>query len=54
MRAPFIAAGYFFAPGRFVEEVRYDPLLPWVFMGEEIAHTARAWTSGCEAVPHFS
>eukprot|EP00927_Polykrikos_kofoidii_P037868 TRINITY_DN3206_c0_g1_i5.p1 TRINITY_DN3206_c0_g1~~TRINITY_DN3206_c0_g1_i5.p1 ORF type:complete len:579 (+),score=85.79 TRINITY_DN3206_c0_g1_i5:108-1739(+) len=43
---PWIAAGYFFAPGSFLEEVPFDPLSPWVFMGEELAITARAWTSG--------
>eukprot|EP00929_Paragymnodinium_shiwhaense_P122308 TRINITY_DN9497_c0_g1_i2.p1 TRINITY_DN9497_c0_g1~~TRINITY_DN9497_c0_g1_i2.p1 ORF type:complete len:397 (-),score=92.74 TRINITY_DN9497_c0_g1_i2:134-1324(-) len=43
---PWIAAGYFFAPGQFLEEVPFDPLSPWVFMGEELSLTARAWTSG--------
>jgi hypothetical protein len=44
MRARFLAAGFLFAPGRFVEEVPYDPEL--YFMGEETAMTVRAFTSG--------
>jgi hypothetical protein len=44
MRARFLAAGFLFAPGRFVEEVPYDPEL--YFMGEESAMTVRAFTHG--------
>merc|ERR1719456_1892603 len=44
--SPWIAAGYFFAPGSFVKDVPFDPMLPWIFMGEELGITARAWTSG--------
>jgi hypothetical protein len=44
MRARFIAAGFVFAPGRFVEEIGYDPEL--YFFGEEIAMTVRAFTHG--------
>lgn len=43
---PWIAAGYFMAPGAFVNEVPFQPLHPWVFMGEELELTARAYTSG--------
>ena len=47
-RAPtqiaFIAAGFFFARAEFLRDVPFDPLLPWCFMGEEIALSARAWT----------
>lgn len=43
-RARFLAAGFLFAPGRFVEEVPYDPEL--YFMGEESAMTVRAFTHG--------
>ncbi len=42
--ARFLAAGFLFAPGCFVEEVPYDPEL--YFMGEEIAMTVRAFTHG--------
>jgi [Skp1-protein]-hydroxyproline N-acetylglucosaminyltransferase len=43
---PFIAAGFFFARGEFLVDVPFDPYLPWCFMGEEIALSMRAWTSG--------
>jgi hypothetical protein len=44
MAARFLAAGFLFAPGTFVEEVPYDPEL--YFFGEEISMTLRAFTSG--------
>lgn len=43
---PFMAAGFFFAHARFLVDVPFDPYLPWCFMGEEIALSVRAWTSG--------
>ncbi len=43
-RARFLSAGFLFAPGTFVQEVPYDPGL--YFLGEEIAMTVRAYTSG--------
>jgi len=42
----FIAAGFFFGGGQLVDEVPFDPFMPWVFMGEELAFTIRFWTSG--------
>lgn len=42
----FIAAGFFFARAEFLVDVPFDPYLPWCFMGEEIALSLRAWTSG--------
>jgi Glycosyltransferase (GlcNAc) len=44
MAARFLAAGFLFAPGSFVEDVPYDPEL--YFFGEEISMTIRAFTSG--------
>lgn len=44
--APFVAAGFFFGPAQVLQEVPFDPLLPWIFMGEEISMSARLWTSG--------
>ena len=44
--SPYIAAGFFFAPGPFVKKVPYDPQLPYLFMGEELLITMRAYTSG--------
>lgn len=43
---PFIAAGFFMARAEFLQDVPFDPYLPWCFMGEEIALSMRAWTSG--------
>ena len=40
----FIAGGFLFGPGSIVSEVPYDPRL--YFYGEEVAMSARLWTSG--------
>ena len=42
--ARFLSAGFLFAPGKFIEEVPYDPEL--YFFGEEISMTLRAFTAG--------
>jgi hypothetical protein len=42
--ARFLAAGFLFAPGEFVQDVPYDPEL--YFFGEEISMTLRAFTAG--------
>ena len=39
--APFVAAGFFFGSAELLHEVPFDPLLPWIFMGEEISMSAR-------------
>jgi len=44
LRARFVAAGFCFAPGTFVEEVPYDPDV--YFLGEEISLAIRAFTNG--------
>lgn len=44
VRARFLSAHFLFAPGRFVEEVPYDPEL--YFIGEEITLAVRAYTHG--------
>jgi len=44
--APYIGAGFVFASAHFVKEVPFDPYLPFVFMGEELDFSARAWTAG--------
>ena len=46
LQIPFIAAGFFFTDAKFLIDVPFDPYLPYVFMGEEIALSIRAWTSG--------
>lgn len=43
---PFLAGGFFIGPGSLVAEVPYDPTLDHLFNGEEIAFSARMWTSG--------
>ena len=43
---PFVAAGYLVAHSDFLRDVPFDPLLPWIFMGEEIILSARLWTHG--------
>jgi hypothetical protein len=46
VQTPHIAAGMFFCEGKCIHEVPYDPNLPNLFVGEEILHSARVWTSG--------
>lgn len=40
------AAGFFFAPSAFLKDVPFDPNLDYLFVGEEILHAARLFTSG--------
>lgn len=42
----FVAAGFMIAHGSVVNNVPYDPFLPFLFMGEEISMSVRFWTSG--------
>jgi len=42
----FVAAGFFFSHGSLIEKVPFDPFLPYIFMGEEIAMSIRFWTAG--------
>jgi hypothetical protein len=46
IRNAYIAAGCIFTIGQFVKEVPFDPTLDYVFVGEEILLSARAYTSG--------
>jgi hypothetical protein len=46
IQTPHIAAGMFFCEGKCLKDVPYDPHLPNLFVGEEILHSARIWTSG--------
>ncbi|KAJ3024778.1 UNVERIFIED_CONTAM: hypothetical protein HDU68_007790 [Siphonaria sp. JEL0065] len=43
---PFIAAGFFFCEAGFLNTVPFDPTLDFIFVGEEILHSVRFWTSG--------
>jgi peroxiredoxin len=44
LRGAFLAAGFLFAPGKFVREVPYDPFM--YFDHEEVTLAARAYTHG--------
>ena len=58
--APFAAAGFLFADARLVHLVPFDPLLDYIFDGEEILYSTRMWTWGfdifapCESVVFHS
>jgi Glycosyltransferase (GlcNAc) len=43
---PFTSGGFIFAPGGLIVDCPYDPQLDYLFQGEEIAYSARAWTHG--------
>lgn len=43
---PFVAGGFFFGRGSIPVEVPFDESLDYLFNGEEIAYSARLWTSG--------
>ena len=43
---PFCSGGLIFTLGKILNEVPYDPDLPYLFTGEELLYSARAWTSG--------
>lgn len=43
---PFTSGGFIFTAGGVLAEVPYDPSLKQLFQGEEIAYSARLWTSG--------
>ena len=43
---PYIAGGMMFSHSDFLHEVPYDPNLPYLFVGEEILHSIRAYTNG--------
>eukprot|EP00891_Asterochloris_glomerata_P008282 jgi/Astpho2/8282/Aster-01364 len=43
---PFAGAGFILGPGEMVLDVPFDPHLNFVFVGEEILHSARLWTHG--------
>lgn len=45
-RSLFVAAGFFIAHGSIVDTVGFDPFLPFLFMGEEIALSIRFYTNG--------
>jgi hypothetical protein len=42
----YIAAGFFATHATYLRDVPYDPYLPYIFMGEELIMSVRAWTAG--------
>jgi hypothetical protein len=42
----YVSANFMFAPGTIVKEVAFDPHLPFLFEGEEILYSIRAFTHG--------
>lgn len=43
---PHLASGFFFCESYFLNELPYDPSLDYLFVGEEILHSARFYTHG--------
>lgn len=43
---PYLASGMFFCEAYFLDELPYDPNLPYLFVGEEILHSIRFYTFG--------
>ena len=45
-KTPYVAGGMCFSESSFLNELPYDPELPYLFVGEEILHTIRFYTNG--------
>ena len=43
---PYVSAGFLFGKYTFLNEVPFDPYLPYLFQGEEILLATRFWTNG--------
>lgn len=43
---PYVAGGMFFCESYFLNELPFDPSLPFLFVGEEILHSIRFYTHG--------
>ena len=43
---PYVAGGMCFSEAYFLDELPYDPSLPYLFVGEEILHSIRFYTNG--------
>lgn len=44
--SPYVAGGFIFCEGKLLKDVPFDPTLDYLFVGEEILHSIRIWTSG--------
>ena len=45
-QTPYVAGGMMFCETYFLDELPYDPYLPYLFVGEEILHSIRFYTNG--------
>ena len=45
-RTPYVAAGLLFGKSEFLNDIPFDPYLPYLFQGEEILLATRFWTHG--------
>jgi hypothetical protein len=45
-KTPYMASGMMFGEASFLQELPYDPNLPYLFVGEEILHSIRFYTFG--------
>jgi hypothetical protein len=45
-QTPYVAGGMMFCESSFLDELPYDPDLPYLFVGEEILHSIRFYTNG--------
>jgi len=45
-QTPYVAGGMVFSESYFLNELPYDPELPYLFVGEEILHSIRYYTNG--------
>jgi hypothetical protein len=45
-KTPHLAGGMFFCESYFLNELPFDPDLPYLFVGEEILHSIRFFTNG--------
>ena len=45
-QTPYVAGGMVFSEAYFLDELPYDPELPYLFVGEEILHSIRYYTNG--------
>jgi UDP-GlcNAc:polypeptide alpha-N-acetylglucosaminyltransferase len=45
-QTPHLAGGMFFCESNFLNELPFDPDLPYLFVGEEILHSIRFFTNG--------
>ena len=46
MITPYVSAGFIFSTSDLLQEVPFDPYLPYLFQGEEILLSSRIWTNG--------